>query len=237
MKLERVCMIKKERQTIILNFLKGKKIVAIDTLSNDLNIPLTTLRRDLTELEELNKIIKLHGGVEYKEPSFIYEDFFEKKIQDNVKEKEAIAKRAIKLIEKNDSIFIDSKSNGYFIAKHLKADLNLQIVTNSIYNVIELVKQGHEDVYLLGGKFTNVTGAILGFEALEAFKNHNFDKAFLGINAVDDDGNMYTTSPEHAQVKIEVIKNSRESYGLADSSKLDWKSFYKFADKELIKLI
>ncbi|WP_028124470.1 DeoR family transcriptional regulator [Mesoplasma melaleucae] len=82
-------MIKKERQTIILNFLKSKKIVAIDTLSSVLNIPFTTLRRDLTELEELNKIIKLHGGVEYKEPAFIYEDFFEKKIQDNVKEKEA----------------------------------------------------------------------------------------------------------------------------------------------------
>ncbi|WP_028124469.1 hypothetical protein [Mesoplasma melaleucae] len=65
-----------------------------------------------------------------------------------------------------------------------------QIVTNSIYNVIELVKQGHEDVYLLGGKFTNVTGAILGFEAIEALKKYNFEKAFLGINAVDHDGNM-----------------------------------------------
>lgn len=237
MKLERVYMIKKERQTIILNFLKDKKIVTVDTLSNELNIPLTTLRRDLLQLEELNKIVKLHGGVEYKQPAFIYEDFFEKKIKDNVKEKEAIAKTAIKLIAKNDSIFIDSGSNGYFIAKHLKSDLNLQIVTNSIYNVLELVKQGHENVYLLGGKFTNVTGAILGFEALEALKNYNFDKAFLGINAVDEDGNIYTTSSEHAQVKIEVIKNSKESYGLADSSKMNRKSFYKFDEKELIKLI
>ncbi|ATZ21392.1 DeoR/GlpR family DNA-binding transcription regulator [Mesoplasma tabanidae] len=230
-------MIKKQRQTIILNFLKGKKIVAVETLSNELNIPLTTLRRDLTELEDLKKIVKLHGGVEYKEPSFIYEDFFEKKIKDNVKEKEAIAKEAIKKISKNDSIFIDSGSNGYFIAKNLKADLNLQIVTNSIYNILELVKHGHDNVYLLGGKFTNVTGAILGFEALEALKNYNFDKAFLGVNAVDANGNIYTTSPEHAQIKIEVIKNSRESYGLADSSKMDRKSFYKFADKETIKLI
>lgn len=86
-KSERVNMIKKERQTMILNFLKGKKIVAIDALSNELNIPLTTLRRDLLELEESNKIVKMHGGVEYKEPTFIYEDFFEKKIKDNVKEK------------------------------------------------------------------------------------------------------------------------------------------------------
>ncbi|AGY41252.1 Transcriptional repressor of the fructose operon, DeoR family [Mesoplasma florum W37] len=230
-------MIKKQRQSIILNFLKGKKIVAIETLSNELKIPLTTLRRDLAELEELKKIVKLHGGVEYKEPAFIYEDFFEKKIKDNVKEKETIAKEAIKKIKKNDSIFIDSGSNGYFVAKNLKADLNLQIVTNSIYNILELVKNGHDNVYLLGGKFTNVTGAILGFEALEALKNYNFDIAFLGVNAVDENGNIYTTSPEHAQVKIEVIKNSRESYGLADSSKLDRKSFYKFADKELIKLI
>ncbi|AAT75536.1 fru repressor [Mesoplasma florum L1] len=230
-------MIKKQRQSIILNFLKGKKIVAIETLSNELKIPLTTLRRDLAELEELKKIVKLHGGVEYKEPAFIYEDFFEKKIKDNVKEKETIAKEAIKKIKKNDSIFIDSGSNGYFIAKNLKADLNLQIVTNSIYNILELVKNGHDNVYLLGGKFTNVTGAILGFEALEALKNYNFDIAFLGVNAVDENGNIYTTSPEHAQVKIEVIKNSRESYGLADSSKLDRKSFYKFADKESIKLI
>ncbi|ASZ08936.1 DeoR/GlpR transcriptional regulator [Mesoplasma chauliocola] len=230
-------MIKKQRQNNILNYLKGKKIVSIETLSNELLIPLTTLRRDLQDLETEEKIIKLHGGVEYKEPSFIYEDFFEKKIKDNVKEKEEIAKKAIKFINKNDSIFIDSGSNGYFIAKNLKAELNLQIVTNSIYNVLELIKKGHQNVYLLGGKFTNVTGAILGFEAIEALKNYNFDKAFLGINAVDEEGNIYTTSPEHAQIKVEVIKNSRESFGLADSSKFYRKSFYKFADKELIKII
>ncbi|PPE04972.1 DeoR family transcriptional regulator [Entomoplasma ellychniae] len=230
-------MIKFERKKLIIDFLKEKGISYNEVLSEKLNIPMSTLRRDLNELLKEGLINKMHGGVEYNDSSLVMEDFFESKLNNNVDEKILIAKKAIKLIKKNESIFIDSGSNGFYVCKFLPKDLNLKIVTNSVYNVLELMKQGHQKVYLLGGKFKPVTGAIIGYEAIQSIANYSFDKAFIGINAIDDQFNLYTTNSEHAQVKIEIIKCSKQTYGLADSSKFNKKSFYLFAREDKVNLI
>ncbi|QHX35947.1 DeoR family transcriptional regulator [Spiroplasma sp. TIUS-1] len=230
-------MIKEQRYDVIKEFLKGKGIVLVEKISIELTIPLTTLRRDLNGMDKLGIINKHHGGVELVESFIIPEEFFDHKVAINIKEKLEIAKKAISKIKRNESIFIDAGSNGYYIAKLLKPNLELTIVTNSIYNIQELSKNGHKNIYLLGGKFKVVTGAIVGYEAIEALKNYNFDKAFIGVNAVDKNNDIYTTSSEHAQIKIEIIKHSQKAYGLADSSKLNSKSFYKFANTRELELI
>ncbi|KAF5306452.1 hypothetical protein FQR65_LT18572 [Abscondita terminalis] len=214
-------MLKEVRLQKLLDYLKeNADIVPIEKISLDLNIPLTTLRRDLQILEEKNDIIKSHGAVKYNDSNnLIYEDLLELKIETNVEEKKAIAKKAIELIQKNQTVFLDSGSSTYYIAEQLNPNLNLKIVTNSIYNVLSLRKRGHNSVYILGGQFKEVTGAILGYESILALKNYNFDVSFIGVNAIDNDGDIYTTSPEHGQIKIEIIKHSQKSYGLADSKK------------------
>ncbi|PPJ44437.1 DeoR/GlpR transcriptional regulator, partial [Rhizobium sp. KAs_5_22] len=55
-------MLKEIRFENILNYLKNNDIAEIEKMSKDLKISLTTLRRDLSELEIENKIVKLHGG-------------------------------------------------------------------------------------------------------------------------------------------------------------------------------
>lgn len=55
-------MIPALRQETILNILSNNEIVNIDYLMEKLNISISTLRRDLTKLEQENAIILLHGG-------------------------------------------------------------------------------------------------------------------------------------------------------------------------------
>lgn len=231
-------MIQKQRKDLISNFLKQNGLCSTEDLSSKLDIPMSTLRRDIGELEKEGIINKLHGGVELNNSNtLVMEDFFESKVNSEIDEKTIIAKKAIKLIKPNESIFIDSGSSGYYVSKYLPRDLNLKIVTNSIYNVLELIKQGHSDVYLLGGQFKVVTGAIIGYEAVQSLSYYNFDKAFIGINAIDKKYNLYTTNSDHAQIKNEIIKNSKITYGLADSSKFNKKSFYLFAREGQVKII
>ncbi|ATZ18535.1 DeoR family transcriptional regulator [Williamsoniiplasma somnilux] len=230
-------MLKEIRFENILNYLKNNDIAEIEKMSKDLKISLTTLRRDLSELEIENKIVKLHGGAKLVKEKLISEDFLENKLQTNVEEKKQLAQIANRKIKANTTLFLDAGSNPYFLAKIIDPSLNLTIVTNSIINVQELVKNGHQKIYLLGGKFTDVTGAILGYEAIEALKNYAFDLSFVGVNAVDDQGNVYTTSSDHAQIKIEIIKHSSKAFGLADSSKLHSKSFYKFTTIKDLEII
>lgn len=230
-------MIKELRHSAILKYLKDRDVVVIEDISIQLDIPLTTLRRDLIELMNEGKIIKLHGGAKLPKNNFVDEDYLENKLKINVEAKQAIAQQALQKIKNNSTIFLDAGSNVYYLAKILDPKANLTIVTNSILNIQELAHLGHQKIYLLGGKFTNVTGAILGYEAIEAMQNYFFDMSFIGINAVDDEGNIYTTSSEHAQIKMEIIKHSSQTFGLVDESKLHSKSFYRFASIDEVELI
>ncbi|AUF83745.1 DeoR/GlpR transcriptional regulator [Mesoplasma syrphidae] len=230
-------MIKEQRYEMILEKLSNSEIQSLEKLSLDLNIPMTTLRRDLADLEARGLILKLRGGAKIISNNVVVEDKFENKVEYNIEEKKRLAQKAVKMIKANESIFLDTGSSTFYISKLLDPKLNLTIVTNSIYNVQELAKNGHTNVYLLGGKFTSITGAILGYEAIEALKNYFFDKSFLGVNAVDKNQDIFTTSSEHAQIKVEIIKHSQKAYGMADSSKYNSKSFYKFATADELELI
>ncbi|WP_434329507.1 DeoR/GlpR family DNA-binding transcription regulator [Mycoplasma capricolum subsp. capricolum] len=230
-------MIKEQRYKEILKKLEINELLSLDFLSTDLNIPLTTLRRDLKELEQRHKVIRTHGGVQLNKSNLIVEDYLDNKINLNIQAKQQIAIKALKKIKPKTCIFLDSGSTTYYLAKILDPNLDLKIVTNSILNVQELSKNNHQNIYLLGGKYQMVTSSILGYQAVNDLKNYSFDLSFIGINAVDEQNNIYTTSDDHAQLKIQVIKNSNKSYGLVDQSKKHSKSFYKFATNLELELI
>ncbi|WFQ91506.1 Glucitol operon repressor [Mycoplasma feriruminatoris] len=230
-------MIREQRYKEILKIVEKEEIISVDKLSTSLNIPLTSLRRYLKELEFRHKIIKTHGEVRSNKTSLIVEDYLDNKLIINVQAKQLIALKALKKIRPRTCIFLDSGSTAYYLAKILNPDLRLKIVTNSFLNVQELAKNDHKDIYLIGGKYDPVTSSILGYQAINDLKNYAFDASFIGINAIDDENNIYTTSDEHAQLKIQVIKNSNIAYGLVDKSKKHSRSFYKFASTSDLELI
>ncbi|HEX2536326.1 MAG TPA: DeoR/GlpR family DNA-binding transcription regulator, partial [Chitinophagaceae bacterium] len=63
-------MLKKERQAFILHQVNlHNKVLSVD-LSQQINVSEDTIRRDLNELSEMGKLIKVHGGA--LSPSFPY---------------------------------------------------------------------------------------------------------------------------------------------------------------------
>ena len=55
-------MLKKQRLQKIIDFLEVHQYAKIDDLSNELDVSEITIRRDINELDSLNKIKKVHGG-------------------------------------------------------------------------------------------------------------------------------------------------------------------------------
>ncbi|AJK51881.1 DeoR family transcriptional regulator [Mycoplasma capricolum] len=89
-------MIKEQRYKEILKKLEINELLSLDFLSTDLNIPLTTLRRDLKELEQRHKVIRTHGGVQLNKSNLIVEDYLDNKINLNIQAKQQIAIKALK---------------------------------------------------------------------------------------------------------------------------------------------
>ncbi|AUB31487.1 DeoR/GlpR family DNA-binding transcription regulator [Spiroplasma floricola] len=230
-------MIREERMQLILDYVNKQDYCTNEQISKHLNIPFTTLRRDLTDLHNESKLKRVHGGAKTIREKSILEAVLDEKLLANVEAKKIIAKKALACIKPFETIFLDAGSTTFFLAEIIKPEFNNKIYTNSIINAQILAKNGVKDINLLPGKLKISTVAICGVETISALSKYNFDLAFLGINAVDKEFNFFTTDEDEAQVKRIAIKNSQFAFGLADKSKNNSKSLVKFSDKSQIALI
>ncbi|KAF5295779.1 hypothetical protein FQA39_LY12952 [Lamprigera yunnana] len=231
-------MLKEKRFELITNYVDENNFCRNEDMAQDLKIPLTTLRRDLTELHDLKHIVRVHGGAKsIEKDKVILESNFNDRIIDNLEAKKIIARKAIECIKQNETVFIDAGSTTYFLSTLIKPEMNLKIYTNSIINAKVLAENQIKDVHVIPGKVNITTFAIYGTEAMATLSKFNFDVAFLGVNAVDSNYNCYTTNEDESEIKKKIVEQSILSFGLCDSSKLNSKSFAKFAARNQIAII
>lgn len=203
--------------------LSHDKFVRLDDLVSLLDTSESTVRRDLDELESERKLHRVHGGAEL--PHSLQEEFTnQQKSIKNIQEKMQVARKAVSLISNDDVIFVDAGTTNELLLGYLNQD-NLTVVTNSIHHAAKLVDKNIQTI-IIGGHVKKSTDASIGAVAYEQIKQLNFDKAFLGINGIDEE---FLTTPdmEEAVIKKTVIKNARKSYIVTDSSKIGRVSFAK----------
>ena len=78
---------------------------------------------------------------------------------------------------------------------------------------------------ILGGTLKRTTNAIVGPTAVEQLQQLYFDKAFLGMNGIDEQAGYTTPDTEEAIIKKTAARQSQEAFVLADRSKLKQRSF------------
>ena len=203
--------------------LSHDKFVRLDDLVSLLDTSESTVRRDLDELESERKLHRVHGGAEL--PHSLQEEFTnQQKSIKNIQEKMQVARKAASLISNDDVIFVDAGTTNELFLGYLNQD-NLTVVTNSIHHAAKLVDKNIQTI-IIGGHVKKSTDASIGAVAYEQIKRLNFDKAFLGINGIDEE---FLTTPdmEEAVIKKTVIENARKSYIVTDSSKIGRVSFAK----------
>lgn len=82
---------------------------------------------------------------------------------------------------------------------------------------------------MIGGNVKKTTKAIIGSHALNCLNKFKFDKCFIGSNGINIEAGFTTPDCEEASIKEYAILNSKESYILSDSSKLDSIACIRFA--------
>lgn len=203
--------------------LSHDKFVRLDDLVSLLDTSESTVRRDLDELESERKLHRVHGGAEL--PHSLQEEFTnQQKSIKNIQEKMLVAKKAASLISNDDVVFVDAGTTNELLLGYLSQD-NLTVVTNSIHHAAKLVDKNIQTI-IIGGHVKKSTDASIGAVAYEQIKQLNFDKAFLGINGIDEE---FLTTPdmEEAVIKKTVVENARKLYVVTDSSKIGRVSFAK----------
>ena len=98
-------MNKYDRLEEITKLVNQKGTVRTNEIVEDLNVSDMTVRRDLAELEEKGLLTKIHGGARSNSAFQIKEKSHQEKHTENIEEKRAVARKAVNLIEENDTIF------------------------------------------------------------------------------------------------------------------------------------
>ncbi|MEJ6079637.1 DeoR/GlpR family transcriptional regulator [Vibrio sp. 1-Bac 57] len=206
------------RHKEIIKLVQKNGYISTDNLVEHFNVSPQTIRRDLNELADENKIRRHHGGATTQQSSVNTAYSARKVMQSH--EKDSIAEALVKHIPDGATLFIDIGTTPESIAKELvKKHKDLRVVTNNI-NVAGIL-MGNEDfkVILAGGEVRNKDGGIVGEATLDFIKQFRLDFGILGISGIDYDGSLLDFDYHEVRVKKAIIENSRRIYLAVDHTK------------------
>ena len=227
-------MLTNERHEMILNLLAEKQTVKIQEFLDSTNASESTIRRDLTELENLGKLERIHGGATVSEHNMTEPSISEKSTK-NLQEKVRIAQYAATFVQEGDCIFLDAGTTTFQMIPYLK-NKNVVVVTNGLTHVESLIEYGIT-TYLTGGYVKSKTRALVGPQTIQTLHDYRFDKCFLGVNGFHLDYGYTTPDPEEAAVKRLASKLAKKTYVVTDHSKFNKVSFSNIMDLDKAELI
>ncbi len=227
-------MIPAVRQERILEILSKNEIKSTESLMEELGISISTLRRDLTKLEQEHKIELLHGGG-VKISQRPVELNITTKLNINKDSKDLIAKKAASLVKEGDVIFLDPSSTTYLMIPYL-ADKKITVLTNGISHINQLIAYDIPCL-MIGGSIKKTTNSCLGPLTETVMQTLYFNKCFLGASGFAVQSGITNHDMNEQVIKTIALKNSEQPYFLLDSSKFGLTAMVKVADLDTYPII
>ena len=225
-----------ERQQEILSKARSEGRVEVKHLADDLDVTPETVRRDLTALERLGVLRRVHGGAIPVERLGI-EPAVADREERLAGQKERIAKVALDELPDGGSIIIDAGTTTVRIARMLPMDRELMVVTHSLPVANLLVSWPNETLYLLGGVVRPRTLAAVGDWTRNNLADVFVDVAFIGTNGITARRGLTTPDLGEAAVKRALIGAARRTIVLADHTKFGREDFSRVCDLEAIDTV
>ena len=191
-------------------------------LSSDLCVQLDvsedTVRRDLQELSEEGRLIKVHGGA----LSLSFNDFHYPST--NVyahSQKKLIARKAISLISNDMFVMTTGGTTLIELAKALPQSLKATFISGSIPVVMEYTHHPNIEVILIGDKVSKNSKITVGGEAIAKIRQIKADLLFLGVNAIDAEHGITDNDWDVVQIKKAMIESSKKVVCLSIAEKIN----------------
>lgn len=210
-------MLKKERQAYILHQVSLHNSVLSADLSSSINVSEDTIRRDLNELAESGKVIKVHGGALSKS----FNSFYLRSDVYNVDSKQVIAEKAVSLIQDGMFILTGGGTTIIEMARLLPENLKATFFTGSIPAAYEYAQHPNIEVIFIGDKIAKKSQLAVGGEAISRIKHIKADLCFLGVNAIDLEHGITDNDWDVVQVKNAMIEASSQTVVMSISEKLN----------------
>ena len=211
-------MLKRDRHNYIIHQVNLHNKVLSTDLSEQIHVSDDTIRRDLQQLSEEGKIIKIHGGA--LSPSFHNSHQSSKDVYAYT-QKKMIAHKAVSLIKNGMFILTSGGTTIIELARALPRDLHATFISGSIPVLFEYISHPNIEVIAIGNKISKNSKITVGSEAISMINDLKVDLCFLGINAINLETGVSDNDWEVAQVKKAMVESAGRLICLTISEKIN----------------
>lgn len=214
------------REEKLLEILKKEKYCKIETLADKLSVSRSTIRRNLSELEQKGLLHRVHGGAELKDEN----DFnvsFSFRTRRYSAEKKKIALAAVKLVKNGNVVFLDGSTTAFFMTEYLSELSDLKVITNGVDTLTQLTKNGIA-AYSTGGAVSKENPSVLvGHFAEDMIGNVRADVAFFSAQSFSENGDIYDCYEEEVPLRLAMLAHAKKKVFLCDDTKFNRNSVFR----------
>ncbi|MGO3733422.1 MAG: DeoR/GlpR family DNA-binding transcription regulator [Vagococcus sp.] len=213
-----------KRHNDILDVLKDRGQMTTEDLALELNVSLSTIRRDLLALKKKNDIIRNHGYCSYnnKKKTMITET-------GPLRVKKMIGHKAASFINNYDTLFLNASTTALSTLENLDIT-DLTVISNSL-KIMDFNKGDASTYILTGGEIRQSQDALVGDIATNTLLKTNADICILGCSGIDIENGVTTHNLYEAKVnEVMTKKTLKNKILVADHTKVGKTSKFKFGD-------
>ncbi len=210
-------MIKAERHDLIMVELARRGAVSVRDLATLLQASSATIRRDISELDASDTLLRTHGGAAVRDRR--REVSYDAKIMAYLPEKRRIGTHAASLLRPDMTIGCGGGTTVMQMISSIKR-MSLRVLTTAVNVALELRDAEDIDVFLTGGMMRRRTAEVVGHICERTIRDFNLDIAVIGVDGIHADHGYTTFDSAEAYTNRVLIGQAREVWILADRSKL-----------------
>jgi len=221
--IERDQLVPEERRRLILELLRERRSITIGAVEQQFGVSPMTARRDLAILVREGHAQRTHGGAVLPDLA-AHEDSFRHRLDLEVGEKERLARAVVATLEPSETLFVDSSTTGFYVARAiLDAGVAVTVLTSSlpVMNLIGNADAPKVDLIALGGTFRKLTHSFVGPDTIRALRGYLVDRVVFSVKGVTKDGYLTDADPLEAEVKRAMIAHAQTSVLLATPKKFE----------------
>lgn len=215
-------MHERDRRSAILNAMAGRAVVPVRELVALTGASSATLRRDLSRMEKVGLVRRVHGGISTPDPhipaALGAPAFSAEKIR-NASQKRAIAAVAASLCVDGESVIINGGTTTYAMVDFLR-ERRLNILTNSFPIAEALLRSSTNRITLPGGEIYREQGIVLSPFEDDATQTVHATTMFMSAAAITPLGIVEADSLI-ARAEARLLSRADRLIVLADSTKFE----------------
>jgi DeoR family transcriptional regulator, fructose operon transcriptional repressor len=232
-------MIIAERQSRLRDLLARRGMSDLESLSAELSVSQSTIRRDVELLVRSGHVKRTHGGViwvgDRSEGNGSRPYAFDQRLAYQLEAKRAIAAAARKLVRTGQTVILDGGTTTFHLAQELLGQ-PLQLVTNSLPIANLFLNDENVELILVGGLMYPRYGVLLGPMAETELGHIHAQTLFISVAGVLD-GALYNQNLLLVQAERRMIEQAQQVVLLVDSGKFGQQALARLGELDEVDVV